>query len=363
MTDWLDRTPFPRLARLGAADRLPPNLMFVGPPGALVLPAALKLAAVVNSPDRNPESETTRILAERIRVTGECQRNPPSRNALWPGPGGGPYPDVLVLHPEGNGREKKIKVEAVRKAITATRMRPFEGCRRFLVLVDADAMDLPAASALLKTLEEPHRWLGLILCVQRPAALPATIVSRCQRWAFPAPTPAEVVAGLRKEREYSPGLAEIATAASRANPERAAELPQDRLRGYQGEAEKLATVVAKGIPPRERADLTRRLGRGESETGDLVPVLNLLRATLRDLAALASGVPALSFPTRKQLAGVAALAPPGAWAEASLHAREAHDRMVRFPGNRRMQLEWLLLRFNDIARPLEIARRRRRRAG
>ncbi len=358
--DWLGRTPLSRLVKLEQAGRLPPSLMFVGPPGALLLPAALELAAVINSPDRDPESKATREIAERIWVTAECLRNPLPKNSLWPGPGGGPYRDVRVLYPEGAGRQ--IKIDPVRFVTDAARMRPFEGRRRVLIIESADAIASPAASAMLKELEEPNnevlRW---ILCAERPAALPSTIVSRCQRWIFPAPTPAEVVEGLRRDRDFEVGIAEIATAASQAHPARAAGFRRDRLRGFQEEAERLATVAGQGIGPQQRNELTRKLGKLELDD-DLTPILNLLRATLRDLAALASGVPPLSFPSRRKgLAKVAALAPPGAWAQASLHARESHNRMVLTKGHRRMQLEWLLLQFNDIARPLEIARRNRQK--
>ncbi len=357
-TDSLDRTPFPRLVRLAAAGRLPPSLLFVGPPGAPMLPAALRLAAVVNSPDRDPESEATRELAERIRVTEELRQNPPGKDdAGWPGPGAGPYPDLRVIHPDGAGRIRHIRVDQIREAIAGTRLRPFEGRRRFLVLMGADTMNPPAANALLKTLEEPNDWLSLILCARQTAALLPTIVSRCQRWRFPSLTPAEVAARLREEHDFPGDLAEIA-AATGADPEAAAELQREQLGTLREEAEGLAAVVGRGVPPARRAALTDRLAKSEPEL-----LLALLRATLRDLAAIASDAPPLSFPERKELGKLAALAPPGAWAEASLHAREAHDRMTRFHGNRRMQLEWLLLQFNEIARPLVIARMRRRRAG
>jgi DNA polymerase-3 subunit delta' len=51
-----------------------------------------------------------------------------------------------------------------------------------IVLVDpADSMNASAANALLKTLEEPSSSTVIVLISDRPARLPATIRSRCQR--------------------------------------------------------------------------------------------------------------------------------------------------------------------------------------
>ncbi len=335
-----DRGPLPRLARLAARDALPPSLMFVGPPGAPMLAAAIRLAAVVNS----EEPEAAQTLEERIRAG----MAPPTEGGPMP------YPDVRVVRADG----RQIRVDQIREAIAGARMRPFEGRRRFLILAGADSMHPSAANALLKTLEEPNPWLGLILTAHQPAALLPTIASRCQRWRFPPLTAAEVASRLREEHEFPEDLAWIATAAARANPDAARELPQERLAALQKEAEGLASVVGKGVPPAKRAALTDRFAK-PSEAVALGRVLTLLGAVLRDLAALASGAPAESFPRRKELVPLAALAPPGAWAEAALHAGEARDRIDRFNGNRRMQLERLLLLFNDIARPLVIARRRK----
>ena len=58
-----------------------------------------------------------------------------------------------------------------------------EGYRAAL-LVGADTMNRNAANALLKTLEEPGERGLLVLVADRPAALPATVRSRCQTLAL-----------------------------------------------------------------------------------------------------------------------------------------------------------------------------------
>lgn len=355
----LDAPPFPRLAGLAAGDRLSPALLCSGPRGAPTEAAAVALAAIVNSPDRKPGSEATLTIEKRIRWTEHLARaKDPAKEA-----GPEPYPDVRILRPESG---KPLRVEEIRAAIAASRTLPFEGRRRFLILVEADAMTPAASNALLKTLEEPHRGLGLILCTSREAALLPTIVSRCQRWRFRAPTGPEVAARLRGEHGYSPEDAAIAAAASGGDLERALALPRSGLAPLAEACEKMATVVARGIPPSARSALTDKLTRAPrsrraaGSPDELPPLFRLLRARLRDLAALAAGAEALGD-ERNGLRELAAFAPSRAFAEAFLLVEATDDRIHRHYGNRRMQLDGLLLAFNEIARPLVLAHLRQRR--
>lgn len=356
--------PFPRLAALAAGGRLPQSLLLTGPSGAPTVEAAIALSAIVNSADHDPESEATGVLHQRILHTDAAAQAGPAAGE-WTGPAAGPYPDVRVLRPE---RGKPIRVDEIREAIAGTRTHPFEGRRRVLVIEAADTMNPPAANALLKTLEEPHAWLGLILCARSEAALLPTIVSRCQRWRFAAPTTPEVAARLRDEHDYAPDEAAVAAAAARGDLQRALALPRDRLLPLAEEAERIAAVVGRGIPPPARTKLTERFTRAaprnrkSGRLDELATVLVLLRATLRDLAALRSGGAALSGDPER-LRKIAALAPEGAFARALLLVEQADRDMYRSYGNKRMQFDALLLAFNEIARPIVLARRRAERTG
>lgn len=55
------------------------------------------------------------------------------------------------------------------------------------LLFPADAMTLAAANSLLKTLEEPPGNSLILLVTTRPASLPATVRSRCQKLEFAVP--------------------------------------------------------------------------------------------------------------------------------------------------------------------------------
>ena len=355
--------PFPRLAGLAASGRLPQSLLLSGPSGAPTVEAAIALSAIVNSSDRCPDSEATRVLHQRIVGTDSAFRAGGAAGG-GTGPAGGPYPDVRILRPESG---KPIRVDEVRQAIAAVRTHPFEGRRRVLVIEAADTMNPPAANALLKTLEEPHPWLGLILCATREAALLPTIVSRCQRWRFAAPTTPEVAARLQEAHDYPPEEAVVAAAAARGDLARALALPRDRLLPLAEEAERMAAIVGRGIAPPARTALTERImkasprSRKAGHIDELQTVLVLLRATLRDLAALCSESAAVSGDAG-HLRKIAELAPGSAFAEALLLVEETDRNMYRSYGNKRMQLDALLLAFNEIARPIVVARRRAKRA-
>lgn len=92
----------------------------------------------------------------------------------------GNHPDIITLAPEETG--KLIKVDAIRQLIhqaslTAPTWRVF-------IVQPADAMNIAASNALLKTLEEPTPNTLIILISAMPQRLPATIRSRCQNINF-----------------------------------------------------------------------------------------------------------------------------------------------------------------------------------
>jgi DNA polymerase-3 subunit delta' len=94
---------------------------------------------------------------------------------------------------------REIKVEAVREAISWTQTSSSRGGAKVLLMFPADAMNLVAANALLKTLEEPPGGVRLLLVCEDAERLLPTLRSRCQRAAFGGPTPSEALAWLEHE--------------------------------------------------------------------------------------------------------------------------------------------------------------------
>lgn len=87
----------------------------------------------------------------------------------------GTHPDVSVTLPE----KDEIKIDAVRKLEETLFLMPLEGVKKIAIVDDAEAMNLNAANAFLKTLEEPPEDSLIILVSSNPDGLPDTIRSRC----------------------------------------------------------------------------------------------------------------------------------------------------------------------------------------
>lgn len=97
----------------------------------------------------------------------------------------GNHPDMRLLSPLPD--KKQIGVDQVREIGDFLSLKSQYGQAQCVHITPAERLNESAANSLLKTLEEPSEDAYLILVTQRPAALPATIRSRCQKLLFPVP--------------------------------------------------------------------------------------------------------------------------------------------------------------------------------
>ncbi len=101
----------------------------------------------------------------------------------------GTHPDYhLVTVAED---KKLISVDQIRALVKVCMERPHQGGYRIVVIDPCASMNISAANALLKTLEEPGDNTLLILVSSSTNSLPATIRSRCQLMSIDVPTEAE----------------------------------------------------------------------------------------------------------------------------------------------------------------------------
>lgn len=93
--------------------------------------------------------------------------------------------------PEDKSRESKdstaIRIDQVRALIEVSQTRPQIAARKVAILSPADRLNVNAANALLKLLEEPPPDSHLFLVTSQPARLPPTLRSRCLRVDFRLP--------------------------------------------------------------------------------------------------------------------------------------------------------------------------------
>ncbi|HBN9708651.1 DNA polymerase III subunit delta' [Pseudomonas aeruginosa] len=148
----------------------------------------------------------------------------------------GTHPDYFVLEPEE--AEKPIRVDQVRDLVGFVVQTAQLGGRKVVLLEPAEAMNVNAANALLKSLEEPSGDTVLLLISHQPSRLLPTIKSRCVQQACPLPGAAASLEWLARALPDEPAEAlEELLALSGGSP-----LTAQRLYG-QGVREQRAQVV------------------------------------------------------------------------------------------------------------------------
>ncbi len=90
------------------------------------------------------------------------------------------HPDLYVLEPLGD----QIRIDEIRALRRDLHMRPFEATYRVYLIVSAHLLNVDAADALLKDLEEPPEYAVIVLLADELGPLPETIRSRCQLVPF-----------------------------------------------------------------------------------------------------------------------------------------------------------------------------------
>jgi len=196
---WHSQAVSALLARTG---RLPHALLFCGHEGIGKLAFAEAVAAA--------------LLCERAGAGGvACGK---CASCGWMGQGG--HPDFRRLEPEilsesqdqEEGSEKKkpsleIKIEQVRSLADFIAMTSHHGGAKVVLIHPAETLNVSAANALLKSLEEPPAGTYFLLVAHRWHHLLPTIRSRCERVMLPAPDPETARRWLAQQRVPDADLA------------------------------------------------------------------------------------------------------------------------------------------------------------
>lgn len=159
------RPAWARLERLTRADRLPHALLLAGPDGV----GKRRFAAALGA---------ARVCA-RPGPDGACGGCRDCRLVA-----AASHPDLLQLDAEPG---RALKIDQVRTLSDFVALRSHAGRLRVVTLIGAERLNINAANALLKTLEEPPAGCLLLLLSAAPGRLPATVRSRCQRLALNLP--------------------------------------------------------------------------------------------------------------------------------------------------------------------------------
>ncbi|HET9552535.1 MAG TPA: DNA polymerase III subunit delta' [Anaeromyxobacteraceae bacterium] len=215
----------------------------------------------------------------------------------------GSHPDVLELCEEramvkagrwearsGRSPSKDIVVDQVRDLVDhRLALRRFEGRRRVVVIDPADAMNVQAQNALLKTLEEPPDDTTLVLVSSGADSLLPTIRSRCLYVGF-APLPEPVVAARLEAEGHPAASARLAAALSGGSLGRALSLDEEAL------AERRAALFGAAALGPDDAGAWIAFAREHGEDREAAAELGeLLLVWWRDVLAAQAGSGALAL--------------------------------------------------------------------
>jgi DNA polymerase-3 subunit delta' len=152
------------LARALLSERVHGAYLFEGPPGTAARETAIWFARLLLC--RQPGSEP-------------CERCHSCGLSRWTDEGP-QHPDLHWIAASGG----LLRIDAVRGLQRQLGLTAHQGGRRVGLLLEADQLNLAAANALLKTLEEPAQGVVLILAARSAAPLPPTVCSRLTRVRF-----------------------------------------------------------------------------------------------------------------------------------------------------------------------------------
>lgn len=88
-------------------------------------------------------------------------------------------------------------IDEIRNLREGVRYAPLQGRRKIYIIDEVHMLTQEAFNALLKTLEEPPPSVGFIFATTNPTKIPATILSRCQRFVFKRLSLQEITGRLR----------------------------------------------------------------------------------------------------------------------------------------------------------------------
>ena len=89
-------------------------------------------------------------------------------------------------------------VDEIRDLRERVKYPPVNGRYKVYIIDEVHMLSTAAFNALLKTLEEPPEHVVFILATTEPRRLPATILSRCQRYDFRRISAQVIVARMRE---------------------------------------------------------------------------------------------------------------------------------------------------------------------
>ena len=278
--------------------------------------------------------------------------------------------DSLDVH-EIDGASAR-KIENARELIETVRYQPQRDRFRIAIIDEVHMLTTEAFNALLKTLEEPPAHAKFILASTELHRIPATIVSRCQRFSFRALTDAEIAGQLQKvAREekiaVTPGALALLAAAAEGSLRDGLSLLEQAATLSGGSIDEticagilamvdrellegMYSAIASGDRAAAIATLARMAESGEDPRHISKEFLTLLRRLLLASAGAKSDLPEVE---RKRLSALSRAVPYENLLRAVSLAIES-DALARRADDPGLVLQMLVLRLCELPRLKQI---------
>lgn len=257
----------------------------------------------------------------------------------------GTHPDQVYLHPEEQG--KAIKVDQVRELMSFLHSTAQQGGYRVVVMEPAESMNINAANALLKSLEEPGNNTLLLLVSHLPGQLMPTIRSRCQHVTFPFPSQADAASWLAEELSISIDRAGQLLSISQGAPLKARDLFKRDLLTLRGS-------FMKSLGDLLKARITAVAVAEKLHKEDLLQLLEWIHSLLVDIVRLQADSNALSISNKDMQKMLSAVSKKATTMQVFSLLDQIHSERVsllqRHNPNRQLLLETLLLSWVKLVR-------------
>ena len=125
------------------------------------------------------KTSAAKILARAINCLNPQDGEPCNECEICKGAINGSLTDIVEMDAASNN-----SVEVIRSIREEVNFLPTKAKYRVYIIDEVHMLSTGAFNALLKTLEEPPEHVKFILATTEPQKLPATILSRCQRFDF-----------------------------------------------------------------------------------------------------------------------------------------------------------------------------------
>lgn len=138
------------------------------------------------------KTSTARILAKALNCIAPEAERPCNRCPICQAITEGRMIDLIEIDAASNN-----SVDDIRELRDKVGFRPSEGRYKIYIIDEVHMLSGSAFNALLKTLEEPPPHARFILATTEPHKIPATVISRCQRFDFRRIPAAEIARHLQ----------------------------------------------------------------------------------------------------------------------------------------------------------------------